>query len=300
MIARAVVNLVMRRWLKPLWHDVPSVERVRKTYLFADRLGTLGRKRTEVQLSEAGGVAVEWIGSREAARHGVIVYLHGGGFAVRAAHADRRFCATLSRLSGRPVVLVPYRLAPEFPFPHGLQDCCKVYEGLLASGIPPHKVAFIGHSAGANYALLLLMRARQQGMPQPAGAVLLSAPTDLAAGSPSAWLNAERDSMLGPNIWRWVQHTYLGSVPPEHPGVSPLHGDWTGLAPLHFHVSDTEIILDDSRRALERATRAGNDARLSIWHDLPHNFYFIDLLEESRQCRAQILAFIGQALGRSD
>jgi acetyl esterase/lipase len=232
----------------------------------------------------------------QAARDGVILYLHGGGFAVRPAAADRRYCAGLARRTGRPVVLVPYRLAPECPFPAGLDDCCAVYAGLLAAGIPAHKIVAIGHSAGANLALVLLMRARDKAWPQPAGCILLSAPIDLTAGSPSATANAACDSMQGPNIWPWVRMTYLGDVAPDHPDVSPLFGDWAGLAPIHFHVSDTEIILDDSRRAVERARQAGNRVTLSVWHDVPHSFYYMNALREAWRCRAEVVAFIGDAL----
>lgn len=296
MLIRTLVNAGLRRGLKPLWNDIPSVAHMRATYLRIDRLGTLGRRPVRVHVADVGGVSVEWIGRPDAARDGVILYLHGGGFAVRAAAADRRYCAGLARRTGRPVVLVPYRLAPECPFPAGLDDCCAVYAGLLAAGIPAHKIVVIGHSAGANLALVLLMRARDNGWPQPAGCILLSAPIDLTAGSPSATANAARDSMQGPNIWPWVRMTYLGAVAPDHPDVSPLFGDWAGLAPIHFHVSDTEIILDDSRRAVERAREAGNRVTLSVWHDVPHSFYYMNALREAWRCRDEVVAFVTDAL----
>ena len=299
MLIRTLVNAGLRRSLKPLWNDIPSVARMRAAYQRIDRLGTLGRRPVRVHVAGVGGVGVEWIGQPDAARDGVVLYLHGGGFAVRPPAADRRYCAGISRRTGCPVVLVPYRLAPEFPFPAGLDDCCAVYAGLLAAGIPSHKIVVIGHSAGANLALVLLMRARNKAWPQPAGCILLSAPIDLTAGSPSATANAARDSMQGPNIWPWVRMTYLGGVAPDHPDVSPLFGDWRDLAPIHFHVSDTEIILDDSRRAVERARAAGNRVTLSIWHDVPHSFYYMYALREAWQCRAEVVAFIGAALRRA-
>jgi len=296
MLIRMLVNAALRCGLKPLWSDIPSVAHMRATYLRIDRLGTLGRRPVRVHVEDVGGVSVEWIGRPDAARDGVILYLHGGGFAVRAAAADRRYCAGLARRTGRPVVLVPYRLAPEFPFPAGLDDCCAVYAGLLAAGIAPHRIVVIGHSAGANLALALLMRARDEGRPQPAGGILLSAPTDLTAGSPSATANAARDSMQGPNIWPWVRIHYLGAVAPTHPYASPLLGDWAGLAPLHFHVSDNEIILDDSRRAVARARDAGNRVTLSVWHDVPHSFYYMNALREAWRCRDEVVAFAEDAL----
>jgi epsilon-lactone hydrolase len=181
----------------------------------------------------------------------------------------------------------------------GLQDCYDVYAGLIATGIPAQKIVLTGHSAGANLALGLLMRACRKGLPQPAGAVLLSAPTDLTAASPSTSINADRDAMMGPGVWPWCRSVYLGSTPAEHPDASPVFGDWTGLAPMHFHVSNQEIILDDSLRAVERARQANTAVSLSIWNDVPHSFYYMSFLPEARRCRAEIVDFIELVLSRT-
>ncbi len=296
MILRNFINFALKRTLRRLWNGMPTVEQMRKTYADADRFAGYARKRVTVHPETVGGVGVEWIGPRDNARDGVILYLHGGAFAMRGPLTDRIFGARLSRESGRPVVLVPYRLAPEFPFPAGLQDCCDVYAGLIASGIAAHKIVVSGHSAGANLALVLMMRAKRHGLPQPAGAVLLSAPTDLTAGSPSGSTNAERDCMMGPNVWPWTWDVYLNGKPPDNPEASPLFGDWAGLAPMHFHVSDQEIILDDSVRAVARARLAGATVGLSVWHDVPHSFYYMYTLAEAKRCRAEIVDFVARVL----
>jgi monoterpene epsilon-lactone hydrolase len=296
---RFLTNLLFRLWLKPLWRDIPSAEKVRRTFGIADRIAAIGKENVPVTKRDMGGVNIEWIGHIDDAKNGVIVYLHGGGFAVRAPLADRRFCKTLSCRTGMPVILVAYRLAPEHRFPAGLNDCCQVYESLLEQGIPASRIVLIGHSAGANIALVLLMRARDKKLAQPAGAVLLSAPTDMTAGSASAIKNAEKDPMQGPNIWPWAKNIYLGATPPDNIEVSPLFGEWSGLPPMHFHVSDTEIILDDSKRAFERAKMAGCDVGLSVWHDVPHNFPFIDYLAEAKDCQIEISAFINEVIGKA-
>lgn len=160
---------------------------------------------------------------------------------MRGTLTDRRFGARLARDAGRPVVLVPYRLAPELPFPASLQDCCDVYAGLIASGISASKIVVSGHSAGANLARALMMRARRIGLPQPAGAVLLSVPIDPTAGSASAVTNANWDCMMGPNVWPWTCTIYFNGSLPDDPDASPLFGNWSGLAPMHFHVSSQEL-----------------------------------------------------------
>lgn len=187
--------------------------------------------------------------------------------------------------------MVAYRLAPEFPFPAGLDDCCRIYAWLQESGIAAQRIVMLGHSAGANLILGLMMRMRQRSLDQPAGAVLLSPATDLTGASPSAKTNLTRDVMFTPIIWPWVRQYYLGDTCASDPEVSPLLGDWSGLAPLHFHVSDSELVLDDSRLAVARARAAGTSADLTVWSDVPHSFASIDLLPEAARCRVQIAQF---------
>jgi len=299
MLKRFLTNALFRLWLKPLWNDIPSIEKVRRTFGIADRVAAFGKRDIPVKKQNIDGVPVEWVGDTDDAKNGVIVYLHGGGFAARAPLADRRFCKTLSCRTGMPVILVAYRLAPEHRFPAGLNDCCQVYESLLERGITANRIVLVGHSAGANIALVLLMRAREKELSQPAGAVLLSAPTDMTAGSASAIKNAQKDPMQGPNIWPWAKNIYLGATPADNAEASPLFGDWSGLPPMHFHVSDTEIILDDSTKAAERARMAECDVALSVWHDVHHNFHFIDYLAEAKDCQIEISSFISRVMEKA-
>jgi len=291
-----MLNLLSRVWFKRLWARLPSVSTVRRRFWIADLLLSIGR-RNEIPLRRRlGSIPVEWIGEEEAIAKGIIVFLHGGGFSVRAARTDRRFCFDLRRRLGLSIVLVPYRLAPEYPFPHGLDDCYQVYAALIDAGVAARNIILVGHSSGANLALAVLIRARQNGLPQPAGAALLSTPTDMTGQSPSVTANAPHDVMQGPNIWPWVREQYLRGVPSDYHEVSPLFVSWAGLAPLSLHVSDAEVLLDDSLRAVAQAKAEGLEVDLKIWEKLPHNFYFLDFLPEYEEFQRQLEAFVKSAL----
>jgi acetyl esterase/lipase len=69
--------------------------------------------------------------------------------------------------------------------------------------------------------------------------------------------------------------SYLGNGDANDPIASPLHGRFSGLPPVRIHVGDDEVLLDDSRRYVERATAAGVDARLDLWTGMPHGFVAI-------------------------
>jgi len=81
--------------------------------------------------------------------------------------------------------------------------------------------------------------------------------------------------------------------------ISPLFGNWSGLPPLYFVAGSTEMLLDDSIRAQDRAVQAGVEASIDVWPQMPHVFPLFDWLPESRQAMSDIAAFIAKNLARS-
>jgi epsilon-lactone hydrolase len=94
---------------------------------------------------------------------------------------------------------------------------------------------------------------------------------------------------------------YLGSADPKHPLASPLHARLSGLPPIRIHVGDDEVLLDDSRRYVERAVAAGVDARLDVWLGMAHGFSVsIGALQTSARALDAIGKFLTEKLqGRS-
>jgi epsilon-lactone hydrolase len=294
MITRLLVNNTLRFTLKPLWRKGPSIATLRAKAAIIDKWVGRWFGRPAVEAVEANGVASEWIGDARTAERGVLLYLHGGAFCIHMPNAYRRLASRLARKTGMRVLLPDYRLAPEHPLPAGLQDCVAAYRWLLAQGFPASRIAIAGDSAGGNLTLATLMRARDEGCPMPARAALLSPVTDLGGSGPSVHDNERSDVMFSGPALAMVQKIYLGGQSPDLPAASPLFGDWQGLPPLLFHASTTEMLRDDSRRAVERARAAGVEARLKEWPDLPHVFQMLALLPEARRAVDEIGAFLGQ------
>ena len=92
--------------------------------------------------------------------------------------------------------------------------------------------------------------------------------------------------------------SYLGEADPKNPLASPLYGDLSGLPPIRVHVGDDEVLLDDSRRYIERAVAAGVDATLDVWMGMPHGFVTdVDRFDAARQALCAIGAFLTERLG---
>jgi len=245
-----------------------------------------------VESVEVAGVHAHWFGARELAeRHGTLLYLHGGAWCMHLPKLYAGFAAALSNATGLRVLLPEYRLAPEHPFPAGMDDCLAAYRALVDGPHGP-PVAIAGDSAGGSLSLITLMRAREANLPLPACAVLLSPSTDLTFSGPSMRYNALADPMFSDSSMDLLPDIYCPGHDRGNPLLSPLFGDWSGLPPLYFLAGSTEMLLDDSVRAHDRALQAGTSSRIDVWSQLPHVFPVMRTLPEARVALRSISDFI--------
>ncbi len=285
----------LRRWVKPNSlrdQDVATSRAVTARVPFRAKLASGWRVRVE-RGAPLNGEWIEPIAPDHAARHRCILYLHGGAYIAMSARTHRAITSRLACWSGARLFALDYRLAPEHPFPAALDDALAAYRALIAAGMPPSRIVVAGDSAGGGLALALLLAARDAGDDLPAGAVLFSPWTDLAVTGDSIIANNAADALF---VGSWVSaiaRHYLADAEATNPLVSPVYADLTGLPPLLIQVSDTEVLLDDSRRVAEHARRAGVEATLQIWPGLPHGWQiFAPILPEARNALRDAAAFI--------
>lgn len=208
-----------------------------------------------------------WLEPRDAPERAVILYFHGGGYFFCSPRTHRPLTEGLAAASGLRVLSARYRLAPEHPYPAALEDAVAHYQRLLACG---YRVVLAGDSAGGGLTLATLVALRERGLPQPAGAICFSPWTDLAGTGPSLDANDRSCAMFCGHSLRRAAAIYLGEADPRAPLASPLYADLHGLPPLLIHVSDSEVLLDDSTRLAARAQAAGVEVQLKIWPRQPH------------------------------
>jgi epsilon-lactone hydrolase len=220
-----------------------------------------------------GGVPGWWAKPAQASKGAAILHAHGGWFNLGTAHAYRNFVGHIALNAGVDAFIPEYRLAPEYPFPAPVRDLEACYRGLIQNSVT--NIALTGDSAGGNLALVLLSIASARdfrGGIAPACALVFSPVTDLALTGESYDTRAEADPFFTRSQVTKLVQSYLGETDPKNPLASPLYGDLSGLAPIRIHVGDDEVLLDDSRRYIERAVAAGVDAKLDVWMEMPHGF----------------------------
>jgi epsilon-lactone hydrolase len=178
------------------------------------------------------------------------------------------------------------------------KDAEACYRGLVDRGIK--KIALTGDSAGGNLALVLLSTATAQAGSAgivPVGAVVLSPVTDLALTGEGVDTRAVADPYFTKSQAAALVRSYLGESDPKNPLASPLYGDLVGLPPVRVHVGDDEVLLDDSRRYVERAVAAGVDAKVDIWMGMPHGFVnSVENLHAANQALSVIGVYLSDRL----
>ncbi len=207
---------------------------------------------------------------------GLVVYFHGGGFVIGSIGLMDNVARELAHASGAVVVSVGYRLAPEHPYPAGLDDCQRVTEWAFASAsrfdVTEHQVAVAGESAGGNLAAATSLRLRDAGSLLPCGQVLMYPGTAGPLVHPSTY---QYDGLIisrqaGERYWA----AYSGSRNiDQDPYAAPLHADSVaGLPPALVVLGGCDMLRDEGRAYAARLRDEGGDVEEVCFAGQPHGF----------------------------
>lgn len=246
-----------------------------------------------IQATEIEGISAESIEAK-GPKEGVILYLHGGAYALGSAHIHREFLGRLAAACGLKVLAINYRLAPEHPFPAALEDAVTAYRWLRKQGLDPAKIVLAGDSAGGGLALAALIALRGSGDALPACAVCLSPWVNLVSTPASA--NNNRDPILNPQLLGEYARLYAQDADPANPLISPIYADLAGLPPLLISAGSCEILLDDALLLAKRARQANVEVVMEVWEGMFHVFQIVPFIPETNLSVQQIAEFVARKL----
>ena len=252
----------------------------------------------------ADGVRAEWVTAKGGSDTRRIVWIHGGGWTAGSPADYRGMSGTLARLSGASILMIDYRLAPEHPFPAGLDDCVKAYKWAITNGPqggkaesvdrdPAEWISLMGDSAGGNLAAATCLRLASTGDRMPDRLALIAATLDNISNSERIGLD---DPICSLESFANTVAFYLTSKHhPADPYVSPVFARKELLAqfpPTLLQVSTSEALLYDSKKFASRLEKAGVRINLSLWPELPHVWHaFLGLLPEATAALAEVADF---------
>ncbi len=246
------------------------------------------------------GVACKVIIPKSAAGHKqdrVLICLHGGGFTSDSGSTLEG--TTIAALTGVKVIAVEYRLAPQYPFPAAVDDACAVYKHALGQ-YSPKRIGVYGTSAGAVLTAQMAVESRKLGLPLPAVLGFFSGYVDLARYGDSRFLYGTSGftnfSAMLPALKGLGMVPYVGDHDRQDPVLSPIYTDLKGFPPTLCMTSTRDHCLSgtvDFHRAL---LKAGVDARLMVFDAMPHSFWYLFDLPESREALEAQAAFLDHHL----
>ncbi len=295
MVLDLLRNELIKLWLRRLKRKtIPFADNVPKMRSFFDaqsaRLPVSWRVRNiPFKIKE---IEAEWIKPLLGPTKKVILYFHGGGYGLGSINTHRSMMAQIAIKADIRVLAINYRLAPEHPFPAALEDTMATYKWLLETGYKPKNIILSGDSAGGGLALSTLLKIRDEGMENPAAAIVLSPWTDLCATGKSIKQKALNDPIIKKtDITAW-SNRYAVDTPLDHPYISPLYADLSGLPPILIQTGQEEILLDDSTRFAQKARKSGVDVTLQVYEGMIHVWHILwQFLPKSREAIAGIGKF---------
>jgi len=297
----SIQNFLISRFLKSrlkISLKTHAEIRLHKGRKFLDQDRSKPNPRVAVRADVMAGVKMEWVeplelvGDKAAP---VCMYTHGGGYIAGGLNSHRDMARHLALLAHVRMLMVDYRLAPEHPFPAARDDAFAVYRALLDSGIAGKQILLGGDSAGGNLALLTAQGIRDAGLASPFAMVLFSPWLDMTHQSATYQSNATKDAMLARPLLDDAAAMYAPGMARTDARISPLFGNLEGLPPCLTVVSQTEVLLDDSRNLHHKLQALGADSTCLEWKSTPHAFAVMpSLLPEARDALRQTADFIAR------
>lgn len=222
------------------------------------------------------GVAALWAYPVGANTKKVLLFTHGGGFAVGSSASHRKLAGHMAKALGVTAIVIDYRRAPEHPFPAQLEDATAVYKELLRRGFAASDIATIGDSAGGNLAVSIVLKLRDDKLPLPGHVISLSPWLDMEHRGQTLVTNEATDPLVKKPILEAMSSMFLGEKgSAKNPLANPLYADYKGFPRLYINAGSVETLRDNAERLHERAKAAGVDSTLSVVEGMQHVFPFL-------------------------
>jgi acetyl esterase/lipase len=268
------------------------MENLIDTRIQFEELGNIYPKETSVKVTPVliNEVSCYWFTPENAIPNKIIVYLHGGAYVLGSIRSHESMVTHISKKLRTNILFIEYALAPEKPYPAGINDVLAVYKELTVTH-PGYTIDFIGDSAGAGLLLSATNKMLHQQLPLPRATVMISPWINLDCDNHSYEENAQKDPILSKENLQNRANMYTGNIPLEQ--SNPHHIPFNNFPPVLIMVGTNEILLDDSSAFYSNIQDKQEKTRLTIYEDQYHVWPLSDIYSEASQnALTEIEAFL--------
>lgn len=236
------------------------------------------------------GVPVFWI-NKTKSENGILVYLPGGGFVIGPTTLHWRYCSKISKKLNMAVLVLRYPLAPESPFPIGLDAIVNVITALQTRGDLQQKWFLGGESAGGNLTLAACYKLHQQKANLPQKLLLMYPSVDMDTNKTSSEVEVliRKDVMLSLPFTKRLLAVYAGNRDITDPLLSPVNGNLQILPPVLLQHGTHDLLVLGSRKLAERMEAAEKPIQYEEYQGMFHGFILMPNLPEAAMAiRSQV------------
>lgn len=233
---------------------------------------------------------VYWI-NKSKSEKGILIYLPGGGFVIGPTTLHWQYCAKISKKLNMAVLMVRYPLAPENPFPVGLEAVVNVIIALQQRGDLQQKWFLGGESAGGNLTLAACYQLQQQKVALPQKLLLLYPAADLDTNKTGPEVDAliRKDAMLSLPFTKRLLAAYAGNRDVADQLLSPVNGDLNILPPVLLQHGTHDLLVLGSRELAQQMEAAGKFIQYEEYEGMFHGFILMPNLPEANMAiRSQV------------
>jgi acetyl esterase len=233
-------------------------------------------------------------------RRGALVFYHGGGGVIGDLDTHDGPCRWLCALARCTLISVDYRLAPEHPFPAGVEDAIDSFRWVRHNaarlGIEAHRIAVGGDSMGGNLAAVTCHAVQGDDAPTPRFQLLVYPTTDSSRTTESRRLFAD-GYLLSGDLIRWFSSTYLAGADVNDRRISPLlHDAFDGLPPAFIATAGFDPLRDEGEAYARKLEEAGVDVALRRYEGQVHGFFQMTAIPSARATMVEMATALQKGL----
>lgn len=225
-------------------------------------------------------------GIKEGHSYPVLLFFHGGGWVTESVENYDRVCAQMSQSTKHIVVSVEYRLAPEYKFPVGLNDCYavarEIFNNRFILNVDPEKITIIGDSAGGNLTAAVCLMARDRGDFAPKKQILIypAVGNNYTEHSPfdSVRENGRDYLLTAKRVENYMELYQSNPADRCNPYFSPLQADdYTCLPKTLILTAEFDPLRDEGEEYARRLLEAGNEVEVHRITDALHGYFALGI-----------------------